>query len=101
MTDDASTAVTVWWAALRIVSVLNAGAWLVVAANWWRSRNNRDPGERTYQELQLVLSALFVIGCGFRSFLPWAEAPRFCLSASPISSAAIARTVATIAELSL
>jgi hypothetical protein len=101
MTDDASTAVTVWWIALRTVSVLNAAIWLAVAAGWWRSRNNRDPGSRTYQELQLVLSALFVVGCGFRSFLPWAEAPRFCLSASPISSAAIARTVATIAELSL
>ncbi|HXI57825.1 MAG TPA: hypothetical protein VNO55_17285 [Polyangia bacterium] len=101
MTDDVSTAVTVWWLALRTVSVLNAAVWLAVAASWWRARNNREPGDRTYQELQLVLSALFVVGCGFRSFLPWAEAPRFCLSASPISSAAIARTVATIAELSL
>jgi len=101
MTDDPSTAVMMWWTALRAVSVVNAVAWLVVAASWWRSRHNRDPGQRTYQELQLVLSALFVIGCGFRSFLHWAEAPRFCLSASPISSAAIARAVATIAELSL
>ena len=101
MTEDVSTAVMVWWAALRAVSVLNILVWLVVAASWWRTRDEADPGKRTYQATQLALSALFVAGCAFRSFLPWAEAPRYCLSGSPLSSAAIARTVATVAELAL
>src|SRR6266403_2076882 len=101
MTEDASTAVMVWWTALRMVSVVNIVAWLAVAAAWWRSLDEQDPGKRTHQALQLTLSALFVAGCAFRSFLPWAEAPRYCLSGSTLSSAAIARTVATVAELAL
>jgi chloramphenicol 3-O-phosphotransferase len=101
MTEDVSTAVMVWWAALRAVSVLNILVWVTVAAAWWRTRDGRDPGKRSYQATQLALSALFVGGCAFRSFLPWAEAPRYCLSGSPFSSAAIARTVATVAELAL
>lgn len=101
MTEDASTAVMMWWAGLRAVSVINVIAWGIIAAVWWRVRQEPDQGRRTQQALQLALSALFVGGCAFRSFLPWAEAPRFCLSGSPLSSAAIARTVATIAELSL
>ena len=101
MTDDTSTAVVVWWGALRAVSVINILGWLAIAAAWWRAREHLDPGRRTQQWLQLTLSALFVGGCAFRSFLPWAEAPRYCLSGSPLSSAAIARTVATVAELAL
>jgi len=101
MTEDVSTAVMVWWTALRTVSVINVLAWLAIAAGWWRAREQTDPGKRTQPWLQLTLSALFVAGCAFRSFLPWAEAPRFCLSGSLLSSAAIARSVATVAELAL
>lgn len=101
MIEETSTAIMIWWGGLRAVSVVNILGWLALAAAWWRTRDEQDPGKRTHQGLQLTLSALFVAGCAFRSFLPWAEAPRFCLSPSTISSAAIARTVATIAELSL
>ncbi|HEX3695954.1 MAG TPA: hypothetical protein VH374_11245 [Polyangia bacterium] len=101
MTDGTSTAVMVWWTVLRAVSVLNGAVWVLMGVTWWKSKTERDSRRRTHEELQLGLSALFVLGCGFRSFFPWAEAPRFCLSASGISSAAIARTVATVAELAL
>jgi hypothetical protein len=90
-----------WWTALRLVSVINVVTWTVVAASVWAARPGGDPVGRTYQRTQLALAALFVLGCGFRSFLPWSEAHRFTVSQSNLSSAAIARAVATIAELAL
>ena len=47
----------------------------------------------------LILSALFVLGCAFRSFLPRAEGQRICLYDSWWSSAILSRSVATVAEL--
>jgi hypothetical protein len=49
--------------------------------------------------LMLLLSAAYVFGCAFRSFLPRADVQRICLFDTWLSSVVVGRTVATIAEL--
>ncbi len=50
--------------------------------------------------LQLLLSAVYVGGCAFRSFLPVIDIPRLVLVDSRLSSVLVGRSVATVAELS-
>jgi hypothetical protein len=47
----------------------------------------------------LLLSAAYVFGCAFRSFLPRADVQRICLFDTWLSSIVIGRTVATVAEI--
>jgi hypothetical protein len=47
----------------------------------------------------LLLSAAYVFGCAFRSFLPRADVQRICLFDTWLSSVTIGRTVATVAEV--
>jgi hypothetical protein len=47
----------------------------------------------------LLLSAAYVFGCAFRSFLPRADVQRICLFDTWLSSVMIGRTVATVAEV--
>jgi hypothetical protein len=49
--------------------------------------------------MQLLLSAVYVAGCAFRSALPVIDIPRLVLIDSPISSVLVGRSVATLAEL--
>jgi hypothetical protein len=95
-----SMGVLVWWSAISVVSVVNIVAWCFVAR-----RQGRDellgPSARREQRLQLALSALFVAGCAFRSFLPRAEGQRIVLVDTWLSSVLISRAVATVAELAL
>jgi hypothetical protein len=100
-TGLASTGVLVWWATLSVVSVINIVAWIVVARRFARDEGEMDPRTRRARRWHLVLSALFVAGCAFRSFLPRAEGQRICLVDSWISAVVISRAVATVAELSL
>lgn len=62
-------------------------------------RAANDPALPT-RRLQLLLSAPFVFGCAFRSIFPRADVQRICLIDSWLSSVAVGRTVATLAELS-
>jgi hypothetical protein len=99
-----STGVAVWWMALCLVGVLNLCVWLAVATG----SNRRlvglgSSGVTAERRWPLLLSGIFVLGCAFRSVFPFAEGQRFCLYVSVygswISSAVIARAVATVAEL--
>jgi hypothetical protein len=47
----------------------------------------------------LLLSAAYVFGCAFRSFLPRADVQRICLFDTWLSSVMLGRTVATVAEV--
>lgn len=85
-----SSGVATWWALLSAVAVLNISAWLLAAAT------NKG---RQASRLQLLLSAGYVFGCAFRSFLPVFDVPRLCLVDTPLSSVLVGRSVATIAEL--
>ena len=99
LTDQETTRVMAWWIALSAISLVNIAAWLNTAASFHRDRAVRERDIYSTRGWQSLLSALFVFGCAFRSFLPRLEAMRFCLYDSWLSSATIGRTVATIAEL--
>jgi hypothetical protein len=50
-------------------------------------------------EIMLLLSAAYVFGCAFRSLLPRADVQRICLFDTWLSSVAVGRSVATVAEI--
>ena len=49
--------------------------------------------------VQMLLSAIYVAGCAFRSALPVIDIPRLVLIDSRLSSVLVGRSVATVAEL--
>jgi len=92
--DDA----TDWWHLLCAIAGLNLVAW--TASTAWLHRNRPDGTTWPHQRLQLLLSALYVLGCGYRSVLPVFDVPRVVMVDSWASSVLVGRTVATLAELS-
>jgi hypothetical protein len=95
---EQSTGVMLWWSAISAISVANVLAWLLIAR---REDVDEDPAQRRERLWQVALSALFVFGCAYRSFLPRAEGQRICLVDSWWSSAILSRAVATVAELAI
>jgi hypothetical protein len=93
---DATT--LAWWHLLCAIAGLNLLAW--IASTAWLHRQRPDGTTWPHQRLQLLLSALYVLGCGYRSFLPVFDVPRVVMVDSWASSVLVGRTVATIAELS-
>lgn len=90
----------VWWhRSLRASAVLNVALWSVAAVAVVRecAPLRSDTGAACY--LQLLLSAVYVAGCAFRSFLPVIDIPRLVLVDSRLSSVVVGRSVATVAEL--
>jgi hypothetical protein len=75
-----------WWYLLCGVAAINVVAWCVMAP----SATSRT---------MLWLSAVYVLGCAFRSVFPMIDVPRTCLHDTWISRIAVGRSVATIAEL--
>ena len=94
-----STEVFSWWALLCTVAGLNMAAWLVSANAVSRGRARLSADVHAERRLQLLLSAGYVFGCAFRSFVPVYDVPRLCLVDSWLSSVVVGRTVATLAEL--
>jgi hypothetical protein len=89
--------VQAWWLALIGISVVNICAWILAGVLPLR-RAVGDPALPTRRR-QLLLSAPFVFGCAFRSVFPRADVQRICVVDSWLSSVAVGRSVATIAEL--
>jgi hypothetical protein len=94
-----SFSVDSWWVFLCGVAVINIIAWLLTAATLKRRHSGADADAFAIRRLQLVLSAAYVFGCAFRSFLPVCDIPRLCLVDSWASSVLVGRSVATVAEL--
>ncbi len=94
-----SLGVVSWWAFLCSVAVINISAWLFAAAAFKRQQAGTYAEWPATRRLQLVLSAGYVFGCAFRSFLPVFDNQRLCLVDSWLSSVLVGRSVATIAEL--
>jgi len=92
--DDA----TDWWYLLCAIAGLNLAAW--TASTAWLHRHRPDDATWPHQRLQLLLSALYVLGCGYRSVLPVFDVPRIVMVDSFASSVLVGRSVATLAELS-
>jgi hypothetical protein len=97
--DSMSPGVLLWWTALCIVSLVNVCAWRHAAAALARRKGAAAPAVYLFQRRQLLLSAVFVLGCAFRSVLPRADVQRIGLFDSWISSVMLGRSVATVAEL--
>jgi hypothetical protein len=96
---DASPGVVAWIWFLRALSVFNIAIWLRMAAQFQRESPLQGPDLRRYRRRQLILAALFVGGCAFRSVFPRADVQRIVLFDSWISVVAIGRAVATVAEM--
>jgi len=80
-----------WWrAGLRAAALLNIVLWFVAAT---------AAGGGAYHGKQLLLSAIFLAGCGYRSFFPAVYGKRFALTSGWPSSIFLGRTVAMVAEL--
>lgn len=89
---------TDWWHALCAIAGLNLAAWMASTA--WLHRNRSDGATWPHQRLQLLLSAVYVLGCGYRCLLPVYDVPRVVMVDTWASSVLVGRTVATLAELS-
>jgi hypothetical protein len=94
---DWSNPVAIWWGFLLIVSAVNIAALLTLGV---RFRTSPDKAAGTFAiEPLLLLCAVYVLGCAFRSVLPRADVQRICLFDTWLSSVMVGRSVATIAEL--
>jgi hypothetical protein len=91
-----SNPVSWWWALLTLVSGVNVVAWILMYQHLHAAgASGRVPG----MEIMLLLSAAYVFGCAFRSLLPRADVQRICLFDTWLSSVAVGRSVATVAEV--
>jgi hypothetical protein len=87
-----------WWGLLTLVSGANIAAWFLLY-RWLHQQPTSGPGGASGIEPMLLLCAAYVFGCAFRSLLPRADVQRICLFDTWLSSVAVGRTVATIAEI--
>ncbi len=95
-----SNPVLFWWIALCTLGGFNVLLWLLSARALRRRRALLPAGQYAARRLQLALSAVFVLGCAYRSALPVHDIARHCIVDSWLSSVLLGRTVATLAELS-
>ena len=89
----------VWWAFLISAAGFNIVAWWLATALLARRRPAMSADAHGNRRLQLALSAVYVLGCAFRSAFPVYDVPRLCLFDTWASSALVGRSVATIAEI--
>src|SRR3984957_18642771 len=87
-----------WWSLLTLVSGVNIAVWFLL----YRRLHEQAAGGLVSMsgiESMLLLCAAYVFGCAFRSFLPRADVQRICLFDTWLSSVAVGRAVATVAEV--
>ncbi len=94
-----ATNVILWWVSLCAVAALNISAWCFSAVALNRRQSVLSAEAYSARRLQLLLSAVYVFGCAFRSAFPVFDVPRICLHNSWLSSVIVGRSVATVAEL--
>jgi hypothetical protein len=94
-----TSGVILWWMLLCAVGAGNIVLWSL-SARWLNGRRDLlTAREYTVRKQLLFLSALYVLGCAYRSVFPVFDVPRIVLVDSFWSSVAVGRTVATVAEL--
>jgi hypothetical protein len=91
--------VTGWWTALSVVGLVNLAAWWLSHRALNRRQAELPSEEYTLRRWMLVLSAVYVSGCAYRSFVPVFDVPRLVLFDSWLASVVVGRSVATVAEL--
>src|SRR6202012_3263051 len=87
-----------WWSVLTLVSVANIAVWFVLVRQIHMQPAAPLSGASGIG-LMLLLCAGYVFGCAFRSLLPRADVQRICLFDTWLSSVAVGRSVATVAEV--
>jgi hypothetical protein len=88
-----------WWSVLCAAAVFNLAAW---GGSAWRLKRRAAAlpfDVRRTRRSMLWLSAIYVLGCAFRSVFPMVDVPRICLHDTFVSYIAVGRSVATVAEL--
>lgn len=80
-----------WWRLLSALAAGNLLLWLATAA----LVDAADP----YTGWHLRLAGLYTAVCAFRSFVPRIDLERYCLLDSWVSSMALGRSAATVAEI--
>ncbi len=93
-----SNPVAWWWSFLTLVSSVNIAVWFLLY-HWLHEQPTGSLRSTPGIEVMLLLSAAYVFGCAFRSFLPRADVQRICLFDTWLSSVVVGRTVATVAEI--
>lgn len=88
-----------WWSFLCGVSALNAVAWAVSAKRLHQQSAALSAEAWSLMKWQMLLSAGYVLGCGYRSVFPVFDVQRQVLIDSWLSSVIVGRSVATVAEL--
>ncbi len=92
--------VFIWWMLLCALGAFNMIIWTLSARVLRRRSGTLPAREYALRKALLYLSALYVLGCAYRSVFPVFDVPRIVLVNSFLSSVAVGRSVATIAELS-
>src|ERR1700676_2543160 len=87
-----------WWALLTMISGANIAAWFLMYRQF-HEQPTGSLGSTSGIGLMLLLSAGYVFGCAFRSFLPRADVQRICLFDTWLSSVVGGRSIATVAEI--
>jgi hypothetical protein len=87
-----------WWGLLALVSGANIAVWFLLY-RYLQAPRTGGLGSASDIELMLFLSAVYVFGCAFRSFLPRADVQRICLFDTWLSCVTVGRSVATVAEV--
>lgn len=90
---------TIWWQALSAAAILDVLLWSLSALTLLRAARSLRPDVLATRRLLLWLSAGYVLGCGFRAWLPMVDVPRMCLDDPWVARIAVGRSVATAAEL--
>ena len=88
-----------WWSFLCGVSALNVVAWAISAQRLHTRGSTLSAEAWSLMKWQMVLSAGYVLGCGYRSVFPVYDVQRQVLLDSWMSSVIVGRSVATVAEL--
>jgi hypothetical protein len=94
-----SAGVVAWWVFLCAAAALNIAAWSLTATTLARREPAMPVDAFARCKIQLTLSAVYVLGCAFRSVLPVYDIPRLGLFDTGLSSVMVGRSVATVAEL--
>jgi hypothetical protein len=87
-----------WWGLLTLVSGANIAVWFLLHRQL-QEQPTGTRGSTSSIELMLLLCAVYVFGCAFRSCLPRADVQRICLFDTWLSSVVVGRSVATVAEI--
>ena len=88
-----------WWSLLCGVTVLNLLAWGASTLHLQRRTGVLRTGNWSHIHWHVVLSAGYVLGCGYRSVFPVFDVQRLVMFDSWLSSVVVGRSVATVAEL--